>query len=202
MKAALQDVVWVLTSGRRRSLRRCYECVFDVLQIVFGHLLGRRVALRPWHIARPIHYTRTDEGLSKKGGIPKKEKEKERGGTIVRPPIFVVKRDRPVQTTGAIGAVLDPRRERGRLAAGMRELNTDFGGVRVRKVDRSLERLDLRVGPKTRVLGRDAALGNDRGRFHDDAPRAARREALQYGTTSRGERPSDRGDDGRRDTEP
>lgn len=61
----------------------------------------------------------------------------------------------------------------------MRELNADFRGLRMRKVDYSLERRDLRVCPKPRVLGRDAALGNDRGRFHDDAPRAARRKALQ-----------------------
>ena len=110
------------------------------------------------------------------GVEPKKKKRK---GTVVWPPIFVCKRDRGVHTTRAIRALLDPRRERRRLAARMRELNTDFGGLRMRKVDCSLERRDLRVRPKPRVLGRDAALGNNRGRFHDDTSRAARRETLQ-----------------------
>lgn len=106
------------------------------------------------------------------------EPKKKREGTVVRPSIFVGKRDRRVRATRTIRAFLDPHRERGRLATGVRELNTDLGGLRMRKVDYALERRDLRVRPEPRVLGRDAALGNDRGRFHDDAPRAARRKAL------------------------
>ena len=62
----------------------------------------------------------------------------------------------------------------------MRELDTDLRRLRMRKFDYPLERRDLRVRPEPRVLGRDAALGNNRGRFHDDAPRAARRKALAY----------------------
>ena len=47
----------MLTAYGRRALRRRYECVFDVLQIIFGHFLGRRVALRPGHIHGSVHYT-------------------------------------------------------------------------------------------------------------------------------------------------
>ena len=60
----------------------------------------------------------------------------------------------------------------------MRELDTDIGTLRVRKVDYPLERRDLRVRPEPRVLGRDAALRYDGSSFHDDAARAARRKAL------------------------
>jgi hypothetical protein len=53
----------MLTADGRRSLRRRYECVFDVLQIIFGHFLGRRVALRKGHIHRPVHYTPNGEPI-------------------------------------------------------------------------------------------------------------------------------------------
>ena len=69
---------------------------------------------------------------------------------------------------------------RRRLAPGMRELDADARALRVRKVDDALERRDLRVRPEARVLGRDAALGCDGGRFDDDCAGAARGEALYW----------------------
>ena len=78
----------------------------------------------------------------------------------------------------AIRARLDPRRERRRLTACMRELDANLCTLRVRKVDYPLERRDLRVRPEPRVLWRDAALRYDGSSFHRDAARAARRKAL------------------------
>jgi len=149
---------------------------------------ANRLRSSPWASGSPsptVHRSVRTLHATMNQSVPKKvhrhsrvEPKRKKGGTVVWPSIFVGKRDGCVHATRAIRAFLDPRREGRRLAARMRELNADFRGLRVRKVDDSLERRDLRVRPKPRVLGRDAALGNDRGRFHDDAPRAARRKAL------------------------
>ena len=171
----------MLTAGRRGSLCRCYECVFDVLQIDFCHRLGGREVLRPGHIRRPVHCTQRRVNNQYPTPSPRKGAEQKRKwSTIIRPSVFVGKRDGRVRTPRAVRARLHPRRERRRLAARMRELDTDLRHLRMRKFDYPLERRDLRVRPEPRVLGRDAALGNNRGRFHDDAPRAARRKALAY----------------------
>ena len=85
----------------------------------------------------------------------------------------------------AIYARPDPQGERRRLAACVRELDANFGRLRVRKVDDPPERRDLRVRPEPRVFRGCATLRYDCGRLHDDATGAARSETLSARTRPR-----------------
>lgn len=129
----------ILTASRRRSLGRSYKCVFDVLQVAFGHLLGNREIFRPGRIDRPLNYTQR-----KFQSFSNHEKRKDKG-TIVWPSVFVGKHSRGVRAARAIRARPDPGCGRRRLTACMRELDIDLRPLRVSKVDDPFKRHDLRV---------------------------------------------------------
>lgn len=89
---------------------------------------------------------------------------------------------------GSVGdaAEVDKGRERGRLAAGMRELYADLLALGVRELDDARPRGCLGVRPDPGALGRDAALGEDRGGLDDGQARPAREDAADWGCASVG----------------
>ena len=77
---------------------------------------------------------------------------------LVRPAALVLERGR---------AHVDEGRERGRLAAGVRELDRDLLVLGVRELDDFGPRGGLLVRPDSGIFWGDAALGEDGARFDD-----------------------------------
>lgn len=87
-------------------------------------------------------------------GVALLEAEGARGPDVVRPAVRLLRRGR---------AHIEPRRDGGRLAPRVPELDADLLVLRVREGDDLRERLDLVVGPEPGVFRGDAALWCDCG---------------------------------------
>ncbi|KAG8416933.1 hypothetical protein J3459_022487 [Metarhizium acridum] len=113
-----------------------------------------------------------DTQLGRRGVVLGKG-DRTRTNDLVWPPAVLLGRERLVR-----GAA-DPRRQGARLAARVGDLDAGLGVLAVHVVDYPAQRLNLRVLPEPRVLGRDAAarLGGRR-LDHDDAG-AVERELAQ-----------------------
>ena len=87
---------------------------------------------------------------------PVRERDRARAVHLVRPAALVLERGR---------AHVDEGRERGRLAAGVRELDRDLLVLGVRELDDLGPRGRLLVRPDSSIFWGDAAFGEDGARF-------------------------------------